>query len=53
MARPELVRTPREPGLGPDDVRRVPAGERTVAEIAATRVAALDAQVLPGGRNPT
>ncbi|SFY53232.1 helix-turn-helix domain-containing protein [Streptomyces sp. F-1] len=45
VARLELVRTLRELGLGLDDVRRVLAGERTVAEVAATHVAALDAQI--------
>jgi DNA-binding transcriptional MerR regulator len=45
VARLELVRTLRELGLGLDDVRRVPAGETTVAEVAATHVAALDAQI--------
>ncbi|NGO07652.1 MerR family transcriptional regulator [Streptomyces sp. HC44] len=45
VARLELVRTLRELGLGLDDVRRVMAGETTVAEVAATHVAALDAQI--------
>ncbi|MFC4472329.1 MerR family transcriptional regulator [Streptomyces xiangluensis] len=45
VARLELVRTLRELGLGLDDVRRVTAGETTVAEVAATHVAALDAQI--------
>ncbi|GLX51782.1 MerR family transcriptional regulator [Streptomyces hygroscopicus subsp. hygroscopicus] len=45
VARLELIRTLRELGLGLDDVRRVLAGERTVAEVAATHVAALDAQI--------
>ncbi|TWV30573.1 MerR family transcriptional regulator [Streptomyces misionensis] len=45
VARLELIRTLRELGLGLDDVRRVVAGERTVAEVAATHVAALDAQI--------
>jgi DNA-binding transcriptional MerR regulator len=44
-ARLELIRTLRELGLGLDDVRRVLAGERTVAEVAAAHVAALDAQI--------
>ncbi|MFS4093447.1 MerR family transcriptional regulator [Streptomyces sp. AF1A] len=44
-ARLELIRTLRELGLGLDDVRQVLAGERTVAEVAATHVAALDAQI--------
>ncbi|MFR0357089.1 MerR family transcriptional regulator [Streptomyces sediminimaris] len=44
-ARLELVRTLRELGLGLDDLRRVLAGERTVAEVAAAHVAALDAQI--------
>ena len=45
VARLELIRTLRELGLGLDDVRRVVAGETTVAEVAATHVAALDAQI--------
>ncbi|MCE3031497.1 MerR family transcriptional regulator [Streptomyces sp. CMSTAAHL-2] len=45
VARLELIRTLRELGLGLDDVRRVLAGERTVAQVAATHVAALDAQI--------
>jgi DNA-binding transcriptional MerR regulator len=45
VARLELIRTLRELGLGLDDVRRVLAGERTVAEVAATHVTALDAQI--------
>lgn len=45
MARLELVRTLRELGLGLGDVRAVLAGERTVAEVAAAHVAALDAQI--------
>jgi DNA-binding transcriptional MerR regulator len=45
VARLELIRTLRELGLGLDDVRGVLAGERTVAEVAATHVAALDAQI--------
>ncbi|SOD83501.1 MerR family transcriptional regulator [Streptomyces sp. Ag109_G2-15] len=45
VARLELIRTLRELGLGLEDVRRVLVGERTVAEVAATHVAALDAQI--------
>ncbi|NDK29027.1 MerR family transcriptional regulator [Streptomyces sp. TR1341] len=45
VARLELIRTLRELGLGLDDVRQVLAGERTVAQVAATHVAALDAQI--------
>ncbi|MYV49206.1 MerR family transcriptional regulator [Streptomyces sp. SID2888] len=45
VARLELIRTLRELGLGLGDVRRVLAGETTVAEVAATHVAALDAQI--------
>ena len=44
-ARLELIRTLRELGLGLADVRRVLAGERTVAEVAAAHVSALDAQI--------
>ncbi|MEU3951548.1 MerR family transcriptional regulator [Streptomyces achromogenes] len=44
-ARLELIRTLRELGLGLDEVRTVLAGERTVAEVAATHVAALDARI--------
>ncbi|MBG0852394.1 MerR family transcriptional regulator [Streptomyces spinoverrucosus] len=44
-ARLELIRTLRELGLGLDDVRRVLAGETTVAEVAATHVVALDARI--------
>ncbi|MFB8776113.1 MerR family transcriptional regulator [Streptomyces broussonetiae] len=44
-ARLELVRTLRELGLGLDAVREVLAGERTVAEVAAAHVVALDAQI--------
>ena len=44
-ARLELIRTLRELGLGLDDVRRVLDGERTVAEVAAAHVVALDAQI--------
>ncbi|MFB6956794.1 MerR family transcriptional regulator [Streptomyces sp. NPDC056309] len=45
VARLELIRTLRELGLGLADVRTVLAGERTVAEVAAAHVAALDAQI--------
>ncbi|GEC09090.1 MerR family transcriptional regulator [Streptomyces spinoverrucosus] len=45
VARLELIRTLRELGLGLGDVRKVLAGERTVAEVAAAHVAALDAQI--------
>ncbi|MEU6011201.1 MerR family transcriptional regulator [Streptomyces sp. NPDC047453] len=45
VARLELIRTLRELSLGLADVRRVLAGERTVAEVAAAHVAALDAQI--------
>ncbi|MFJ6083418.1 MerR family transcriptional regulator [Streptomyces sp. NPDC092369] len=45
VARLELVRTLRELGLGLDDVRKVLAGETTVAEVAAAHVVALDAQI--------
>ncbi|WEO95198.1 MerR family transcriptional regulator [Streptomyces sp. FXJ1.172] len=45
VARLELIRTLRELGLGLTDVRRVLAGERSVAEVAATHVVALDAQI--------
>ncbi|MEU9368359.1 MerR family transcriptional regulator [Streptomyces avermitilis] len=45
VARLELIRTLRELGLGLDDVREVLAGETTVAEVAATHVTALDAQI--------
>ena len=44
-ARLELIRTLRELGLGLADVRRVLAGERTVAQVAAAHVVALDAQI--------
>ncbi|MFF7094826.1 MerR family transcriptional regulator [Streptomyces rubradiris] len=44
-ARLELVHTLRELGLGLDEVRTVLAGERTVAEVAATHVVALDARI--------
>jgi DNA-binding transcriptional MerR regulator len=45
VARLELIRTLRELGLGLDDVRKVLAGERTIAEVAAAHVTALDAQI--------
>jgi DNA-binding transcriptional MerR regulator len=45
VARLELIRTLRELGLGLADVRRVLAGETTVAQVAATHVVALDAQI--------
>ncbi|MET8812031.1 MerR family transcriptional regulator [Streptomyces sp. NPDC004549] len=45
VARLELIRTLRELGLGLADVRQVLAGERTVAEVAAAHVVALDAQI--------
>jgi DNA-binding transcriptional MerR regulator len=45
VARLELVRTLRELGLGLEEVRRVLAKETTVAQVAATHVAALDAQI--------
>ncbi|MFD9871889.1 MerR family transcriptional regulator [Streptomyces niveus] len=45
VARLELVRTLRELGLGLDDVRRVLAGESSVAEVAAVHVSALDARI--------
>lgn len=44
-ARLELIRTLRELGLGLDAVRRVLAGETTVAQVAAAHVSALDAQI--------
>src|SRR4029077_12615894 len=44
-ARLELVATLRGLGLGLADVRRVLAGNVTVAEVAATHVAALDTQI--------
>lgn len=44
-ARLELIRTLRELGLGLVDVRKVLDGERTVAEVAAAHVVALDAQI--------
>ncbi|MGV9510281.1 MerR family transcriptional regulator [Streptomyces tendae] len=45
VARLELIRTLRELGLGLDAVRRVLAGETTVAQVAAAHVSALDAQI--------
>ncbi|CAM5232879.1 MerR family transcriptional regulator OS=Streptomyces tendae OX=1932 GN=F3L20_18745 PE=4 SV=1 [Streptomyces tendae] len=45
VARLELIRTLRELGLGLDAVRRVLAGEATVAQVAAAHVSALDAQI--------
>ncbi|MFC8765125.1 MerR family transcriptional regulator [Streptomyces sp. NPDC057193] len=45
VARVELVRTLRELGLGLDDVCRVLSGRTTVAEVADTHVAALDARI--------
>ncbi|MFC7817473.1 MULTISPECIES: helix-turn-helix domain-containing protein [unclassified Streptomyces] len=45
VARLELIRTLRELGLGLDAVRRVLAGEETVAQVAAAHVSALDAQI--------
>ncbi|MFI9605341.1 MerR family transcriptional regulator [Streptomyces sp. NPDC052043] len=45
VARLELIRTLRELGLGLAEVRRVLAGERTVAEVAAAHVVALDARI--------
>jgi DNA-binding transcriptional MerR regulator len=44
-ARLELIRTLRELGLGLGEIRTVLAGERTVAQVAATHVAALDARI--------
>jgi DNA-binding transcriptional MerR regulator len=44
-ARLELIRTLRELGLGLSDVRKVLDGERTVAEVAAAHVVALDARI--------
>ncbi|TQJ90134.1 MerR family transcriptional regulator [Streptomyces sp. SLBN-31] len=44
-ARLELIRTLCELGLGLQDVRKVLVGERTVAEVAAAHVVALDAQI--------
>jgi DNA-binding transcriptional MerR regulator len=45
VARLELVRTLRELGVGLEDIRRVLAKETTVAQVAATHVAALDTQI--------
>lgn len=45
VARVELVRTLRELGLGIEDVCRVLNGRASVAEVAATHVAALDARI--------
>ncbi|MGW0759954.1 helix-turn-helix domain-containing protein [Streptomyces sp. NPDC002814] len=45
VARLELIRTLRELGLGLDDVRKVVSGEQDIASVAATHVAALDAQI--------
>ncbi|MFD4526961.1 MerR family transcriptional regulator [Streptomyces sp. NPDC058470] len=45
VARLQLIRTLRELGLGLNEVGRVLTGETTVAEVAATHVAALDAQI--------
>ncbi|WP_328501557.1 MerR family transcriptional regulator [Streptomyces sp. NBC_00457] len=45
VARLELIRTLRELGLGLDDVRKVISGEQDIASVAATHVAALDAQI--------
>ena len=45
VARLQLIRTLRELGLGLDDVRKVLAGEATVAQVAAAHVVALDAQI--------
>ncbi|MGP4006387.1 helix-turn-helix domain-containing protein [Streptomyces sp. 4N124] len=45
VARLELIRTLRELGLGLDDVRKVVGGEQDIASVAATHVAALDAQI--------
>jgi DNA-binding transcriptional MerR regulator len=45
VARLELIRTLRELGLGLVDVRKVLDGERTVAQVAAAHVVALDAQI--------
>ncbi|MFE2969620.1 MerR family transcriptional regulator [Streptomyces sp. NPDC059340] len=45
VARLELIRTLRELGLGLDAVRKVLAGETTVADVAAAHVTALDAQI--------
>jgi DNA-binding transcriptional MerR regulator len=45
VARLELVRTLRELGLGLDEVSQIVRSEATVAEVAATHVAALDARI--------
>ncbi|MFJ3444084.1 MerR family transcriptional regulator [Streptomyces sp. NPDC086081] len=45
VARLELIRTLRELGLSLADVRRVLAGEATVAQVAAAHVVALDARI--------
>ncbi|QPP05891.1 MerR family transcriptional regulator [Streptomyces bathyalis] len=45
VARLELIRTLRELGLSLDEVSRVVRSEATVAEVAATHVAALDARI--------
>jgi DNA-binding transcriptional MerR regulator len=45
VARLELIRTLRDLGLGLNEVRAVVSGETTVAQVAATHVAALDAQI--------
>jgi DNA-binding transcriptional MerR regulator len=45
VARLDLVRTLRERGLGLDDVRRVLERERTVADVAAAHVAAIDGRI--------
>ncbi|WP_328356583.1 MerR family transcriptional regulator [Streptomyces sp. NBC_00445] len=45
VARLELIRTLRELGLGLDDVRKVVSGEQDITSVAATHVAALDAQI--------
>jgi DNA-binding transcriptional MerR regulator len=45
VARARLVRTLRELGVGLDDVRRVLAAERSVAQVAAAHALALDAQI--------
>ncbi|SEC29298.1 MerR family transcriptional regulator [Streptomyces sp. KS_5] len=52
VARLELIRTLPELGLGLDDVRKVVSGEEDVASVAATHVAALDAQILPQRGHP-
>jgi DNA-binding transcriptional MerR regulator len=45
VARLDLVRTLRELGMGLDDVRRVLERERTVADVAAAHVAAIDGRI--------